>query len=127
MTTKTRILTNPEDIDCPDGIINEWLDQWNRGNTKPVTLEDLDDITYDFIYRAVDYGANQELCKAVEVVLKAEKGGEEMATELLNTRRPLESSPHQQVLNEMEVFKAFVIAEMSRLEDRLRSMNNVSA
>ncbi len=126
MTTKTRILTNPSDIDCPDSVIAEWLQEWNKGNTSPVAIEDLDDITYDFIYRAVDYGANQELRKGIEVLLKMELEAREIAGELLNIRRPLESCPEQQTLNEIHVFKEFVVAEMTRLEDKLKSFMNVS-
>lgn len=126
MTTKTRILTNPSDIDCPDSVINEWLSEWNKDNVEPVTLEDLDDITYDFIYRAVDYGANQELRKGIEILLKMKSEAGEIAGELLSARRPLEFSPEQQTLNEIKVFKAFVTAELTRLEDKLKAFTNVS-
>lgn len=127
MTTKSRIITNALDISCPDEVIDSWLQEWNKCNLAPLTLNDLDDITYDFICRAVDYGANQELRKTLDLLLKIHPDGSSIAGELLNKRRPSEFSPNQQLLDEIKTFKAFVITEMTRLEERLKSMDNVSA
>lgn len=127
MTTKSRIITNPLDISCPDEVIDSWLQEWNKCNLAPITLADLDDITYDFIFRAVDYGANQELHRTLDLLLKIHPDGPSIVGELLNKRRPSEFSPNQQLLDEIKTFKEFVFAEMTRLEEKMKSMDNVSA
>jgi hypothetical protein len=126
MTTNTRILTHPIDIPCPDNVIDGWLQEWNKFNIQPIGLDDLDDVTYDFVYRAVDYGSNQELRNVLEALLEIHPDGREIASNLLNKRRPMESTPGEEVLNEIKIFKAFVMAEMTRLEDKLKSITNVS-
>jgi hypothetical protein len=119
MTTKTSIIASPEDIPCPDSVINGWLYEWNKTNVDPVTLEQVEDMTFDFIFRAVDYGANQELHRVMIALAEIHPQGKEISSQLLKRRRPVTDTPERQIIAEIEIFEQFVMAEMKRLKDEL--------
>jgi hypothetical protein len=137
MTTRTTVLAAPVDITCPDSVIQEWLDNWNKSNVSPVTLGDLDDITYDFIYRAIDYAANQELTKCLFYLRTTDaKQEEDLASALLAYRRPPEEDQTQAelmkeiedlkefMMNEIEEQKEFIMTKITKLKNKISQKNN---
>ena len=128
MTTRTTVLPAPVDITCPDSVIQEWLDNWNKSNTHPVTLEDLDDITYDFIYRATDYAANLELTKCLFYLGTTDaKQEEDLASALLAYRRPpKEDSQQAELMKEIEDLRDLMMTKITKLKNKISQKNNNS-
>ena len=125
MTTRTTVLPTPVDITCPDSVIQEWLDNWNKSNTHPVTLEDLDDITYDFIYRAMDYAANLELTKCLFYLgtSSAQQEGD-IASGLLAYRRPpKEDSQQAELMKEIEDLRDLMMTKITKLKNKISQKN----
>ena len=125
MTTRTTVLPAPVDITCPDSVIQEWLDNWNKSNTHPVTLEDLDDITYDFIYRAMDYAANLELTKCLFYLgtSSAQQEGD-IASGLLAYRRPpKEDSQQAELMKEIEDLRDLMMTKITKLKNKISQKN----
>jgi hypothetical protein len=139
MTTRTNVLPAPIDIQTPDSLIQEWLDNWNKGNVSPITLEDLDDITYDFIYRATDYAANQELHKVLFYLkTSAASQEEDLVSALLAHRRPKEEDHLDQIradlmkeiedlkqlmLKKIEEQKEFMMIKITKLKNKIPPKN----
>jgi hypothetical protein len=135
MATRTTVLPAPVDITCPDSVIQEWLDNWNKGNTDPVTLEDLNDITYDFIYRAMDYAANQELCKCLCFLRNKDSLKGDIASALWENRRPTKEDQIQAelmkeiedlkefMMNEIEEQKEFIMTKITKLKNKISQKN----
>ena len=124
MTTRTTVLPAPVDIETPDSVIQEWLDNWNKGNVRPVTLEDLDDITFDFIYRAADRAANMELHKCLLYLrTSAASQEEDLASALLAYRRPKGEDDLDQIrtelLKEIEDLKEFMMTKIIKLKNKI--------
>ena len=128
MTTRTTVLPAPVDITCPDSVIQEWLDNWNKSNTHPVTLEDLDDITYDFIYRATDYAANLELIKCLFYLGTTDAQQEEdLESALLAYRRPpKENSQQAELMKEIEDLRDLMMTKITKLKNKISQKNNNS-
>lgn len=139
MTTRTNVLPAPVDITCPDSVIQEWLDNWNKGNVSPITLEDLDDITYDFIYRAADHAANLELTKCLFYLRTTDaKQEKDLASALLAYRRPPEEDSQRAdlmkeiedlkefMMNEIEEQKEFMMIKITKLKNKISQKNNNS-
>jgi hypothetical protein len=128
MTTRTTVLPAPVDITCPDSVIQEWLDNWNKSNTHPVTLEDLDDITYDFIYRAMDYAANLELTKCLFYLgtSSAQQEGD-IASALLAYRRPKDEDKSDHIradlMREIEELKDYMMTKITKLKNKISQKN----
>ena len=128
MTTRTSVLPAPDDITCTDDVIQQWLDNWNKGNLSPITLGDLDDITYDFIYRATDYAANQELHKVLFYLRTSEASQEEdMASALLAHRRPKEEDHLDQIradlMKEIEELKDYMMTKIIKIKNKIPQKN----
>ena len=122
MTTGTTVLPAPIDIKTPDSVIQEWLDNWNKYNASPVTLEDLDDITYDFIYRAADRAANLELHKCLFYLrTSGAKQADDLASALLAYRRPKEEDDSDPIradlMKEIDDVKEFMMKEIEELQE----------
>lgn len=129
MTTRTTALPTPVDIETPDLLIQEWLDNWNKGNVSPITLEDLDDITYDFIYRAADHAANLELTKCLFYLKTAAARGQEedLAGALLAYRRPNQEDDSDQIqaelMKEIEDLKDYMMTKIIKLKNKISQKN----
>jgi hypothetical protein len=128
MTTRTFVLPAPDDITCTDDVIQQWLDNWNKGNLSPITLADLDDITYDFIYRATDYAANQELHKVLFYLKTSEASQEEdLASALLAYRRPKEEDHLDQIradlMKEIEELKDYMMTKIIKIKNKIPQKN----
>jgi hypothetical protein len=136
MTTRTTVLPAPVDIQTPDSLIQEWLDNWNKGNVAPITLEDLDDITYDFIYRAADHAANLELTKCLFYLRTTDaKQEKDLASALLAYRRPPEEDQiqvelmkeiedlKQLMLKKIEEQKEFMMIKITKLKNKIPPKN----
>lgn len=128
MTTPTTVLPAPVDIKTPDSVIQEWLDNWNKGNISPITLEDLDDITYDFIYRAADRAANMELHKCLFYPrTTAASQEEDLASALLAYRRPKGEDDLDQIrtelLKEIEDLKDFMMTKIIKIKNKIPQKN----
>ena len=124
MTTGTNVLPAPVDIETQDSVIQEWLDNWNKYNASPVTLEDLDDITYDFIYRAADRAANLELRKCLFYLGSLDaKQTEDLEGALLAYRRPKQQDDPDQIrtelLKEIEDLKDFMMTKIIKLKNKI--------
>jgi hypothetical protein len=125
MTTRTNVLPAPVDIQTPDSVIQEWLDDWNKGNVAPITLEDLDDITYDFIYRAADYAANLELTKCLFYLRTTDaKQEEDLESALLAYRRPPETEDQldqirADLMKEIEELKEFLMIKITKIKNKI--------
>tara|TARA_R110000772_G_scaffold66028_1_gene147284 strand:- start:90 stop:479 length:390 start_codon:yes stop_codon:yes gene_type:complete len=124
MTTRTTVLPAPVDIETPDSVIQEWLNNWNKGNVSPITLEDLDDITYDFIYRAADHAANLELTKCLFYLrTSAASQEEDLASALLAYRRPKGEDDLDQIrtdlMKEIEDLKDFMMTKIIKLKNKI--------
>ena len=128
MTTQTTVLPAPVDIQTPDSLIQEWLDNWNKGNVSPITLEDLDDITYDFIYRAADHAANLELTKCLFYLRTTRAQQEEdLASALLAYRRPENEDKldyiRADLLREIEELSDYMTARIIKLKNKISQKN----
>lgn len=136
MTTRTTVLAAPVDIETPDSLIQEWLDNWNKGNVSPITLEDLDDITYDFIYRAADHAANLELHKCLFYLRTSDaKQEEDLASALLAYRRPKQQDDSDQIQAELmkeiedliavldEIYKDLMMTKIIKLKNKILQKN----
>ena len=121
MTTRTTVLPAPIDIQVPDSVIQEWLNNWNKGNSEPVDLESLDDITYDFIYRAIDYAANLELAKCLFYLRTTDaKQEKDLISALLAYRRPKdEDSTQEELMKEIEELKEFMMIKITKLKNKI--------
>ena len=121
MATRTTVLPAPVDIQTPDSLIQEWLDNWNKGNVSPITLEDLDDITYDFIYRAADHAANLELTKCLFYLRTTGAHQEEdLASALLAYRRPpKEDSQQAELMKEIEDLRDLMMIKITKLKNKI--------
>ena len=134
MTTRTTVLPAPVDIETPDSVIQEWLDNWNKGNVSPITLEDLDDITFDFIYRAADRAANMELHKCLLYLrTSAASQEEDLASALLAYRRSREINGivaiqtrrseldqiRTELLKEIEDLKDYMMTKIIKLKNKI--------
>jgi hypothetical protein len=125
MTTRTTVLQAPVDIQCSDSVIQEWLNNWNKSNTHPVTLEDLDDITYDFIYRAMDYAANLELTKCLFYLgtSSAQQEGDIVSGLLKYRRPPKEDSRQAELMKEIEDLKDLMMTKITKLKNKISQKN----
>jgi hypothetical protein len=128
MTTRTNVLPAPVDIKTPDSVIQEWLDNWNKYNASPVTLEDLDDITFDFIYRAADRAANLELHKCLFYLRTSDaKQAEDLEGALLAYRRPKIDDPLDQIrtdlMKKIEELRDYMTAKMIELKNTIPPKN----
>ena len=124
MATRTTVLPAPVDIETPDSVIQEWLDNWNKGNVSPITLEDLDDITFDFIYRAADSAANMELHKCLLYLrTSAASQEEDLASALLAYRRPKEEDKldyiRADLMKEIEELKDYMMTKIIKLKNKI--------
>lgn len=92
---------NPQDITCPDEVIQSWLDDYHKCEPSgSFTLKDLGDLPLDMIYRAVDYGANQELSKVLSTMLKIIPDCNYIITRLWLKRRPAAMNTNKKMLLE---------------------------
>ena len=128
MTTRTTVLPAPVDIETPDSVIQEWLDNWSKGNVSPITLEDLDDITYDFIYRAADRAANLELHKCLFYLrTSAASQEEDLASALLAYRRPKQQDDldyiRADLMKEIEELKDYMMTKIIKLKNKIPPKN----
>ncbi len=128
MATRTTVLPAPVDIQTPDSLIQEWLDNWNKGNVSPITLEDLDDITYDFIYRAADHAANLELTKCLFYLGTTDaKQEEDLASALLAYRRPKDEDKSDHIradlMREIEELKDYMMTKITKLKNKISQKN----
>lgn len=114
---------NPIDIICPDALIQVWLDEWNKHNLDPITLEQLDDITFDFVYRAMDYAANMELNKTLQVVESLQDEPESLIKKIKEKRRPQEEETLKgQVLNELTEIQHLLDEKLSSVKKKINLM-----